>query len=330
MKGHINGTNAWSASSTVLGQTQEGVTESSAYFKGFGTHFKPVESFKEVGRDIQHYFKGRVGLQGLYANDKALRTELKNLANAQPATTDMTTRLEQLSLKTSTQPLADELKSALVLVEGKSAPLATRLGEMHGATVTPEHNGVTGKRPPSSDSSLNQMRQAFERLSPSQTNVTAALLRSYEGQGVALSKWSADVTRDVKNPTALVEGGLIHHALTLSRLSHLVTALEGEAPDLVKLGGELKGIMQDYHDSPVHKKSSQNINNFAQAEALYKNFKLLSKDLGTPGGALSFHISRLLGVAEGKGLKEALLQDILQSSSGQSLTSSRDKRRASA
>lgn len=328
MKGHINGTTAWSASSTVLGQTQEGVTESSAYFKGFGTHFKPVESFKEVGRDIQHYFKGRVGLQGLYANDKALRTELKNLANAQPATTDMTTRLEQLSLKTSTQPLADELKSALVLVEGKSAPLATRLGEMHGATVTPEPNGVTGKRPPSSDSSLNQMRQAFERLSPSQTNVTAALLRSYEGQGVALSKWSADVTRDVKNPTALVEGGLIHHALTLSRLSHLVTALEGEAPDLVKLGGELKGIMQDYHDSPVHKKSSQNINNFAQAEALYKNFKLLSKDLGTPGGALSFHISRLLGVAEGKGLKEALLQDILQSSSGQSLTSSRDKKKS--
>lgn len=92
-------------------------------------------------------------------------------------------------------------------------------------------NSALGK----AQSSLCQLRQAFESCAPSKTNATAAMLRSYEIQGLMLSGYNPAQLRDLKNPTALVESDLIHHAQTLSRLSTLITRLEGSHPDLARI-----------------------------------------------------------------------------------------------
>ena len=325
IKSQNNGT-AWSVSSAVIGQKTEGLERDRGFWKGLRAHIKPLEGLKNIGLDIQHHFKGRAGLEGLYADDRALRGQLGALAKAAPCTEDMTTRLERLSEQESTQALASALKSLLAQVEKNSVPLAIRLGELKGARVTPEPHPATLDNPAKqSSSSLCQMRQAFENLAPSKANATAALLRSYEKQGVSLSSWSAEKKRDLNNPTALVESDLIQHACTLSRLDVLITRLEGNAPDQARIAGLSKTLMQDYHDSPVHKKASQQINSYEQAEALYNNFKLLAKDLSTPGSALHFHISRTLGLSEKEDIKQALMQQIQQSDSGQSIGSSRSK-----
>ena len=328
IKSQNNGT-AWAVTSTVLGHKAEGLERDRGLLSGIGAHIKPLEGLKNIGLDIQHHFKGRAGLAGLYADDRALRGQLDALAKAAPCTTNMTTRLERLSEQQSTQALAGALKHALGQVEKNSESLAIRLGDIKGARVIPEQAVAavdhSAKR---SAFSLNQMRQTFENLAPSNTNTTAALLRSYEKQGVSLSPWHGDQKRDLGNPTALIESDLIQHARTLSRLGELITLLENDPPDQPLISGTLEVIMQAYHDSPVHKKASQQINSFAQAETLYKNFKLLAKDLSNPGSALHFHIARTLGIG-GKGdIKQVLMQHIQQSDSGQSIASSRTKTKA--
>ena len=328
IKSQNNGT-AWTVTSTVAGNKTEGLAHDRGIWEGFSAHIKPIEGLMNIGLDIQHHFKGRAGLEGLYADHHALCGQLDTLAKTAPGAVDLTTRLERLIKQESTQALASTLKSSLALVEKNSESLAVRLGDLKGARIIPEHQPVVvdnpGKRSPGS---LGQMRQAFENLVPSKTTVTAALLRSYEKQGVTLSPWNAVQKRDLSNPTALVESDLIQHARTLSRLEALTTRLEGAAPDQARIAEALKTVMQDYHDSPVHKKASQQINSFAQAETLYKNLKLLTKDLSTPGSALNFHITRTLGL-DGEGdIKEALMQQIQQSDSGQSIASSRSKKKA--
>ena len=328
IKSQNNGT-AWAVTSAFVGQKEEGLGRDRGILKGIGAHMKPIEGLKETGRDIQHHFTGRAGLDGLYADARDVRGQLDALAKTAPRAEDLTTRLERLSKQESTQELAGTLKSSLALVEKNSEPLAVRLGDLKGARVIPEQPlAVPDKPGKHSLSSLGQMRLAFENLAPSQANTTAALLRSYEKQGVALSPWNAEQKRDLSNPTALVESDLIHHARTLSRLEALTTRMEGDAPDQARIAEALKTVMQDYHDSPVHKKASQQINSFAQAETLYKNFKLLSKDLSTPGSALNFHITRALGLDGEADIKEALMQQIQQSDSGQSIASSRSKKKA--
>lgn len=330
IKSQNNGT-AWAVTSAFVGQKEEGLGRDRGILKGIGAHIKPIEGLKETGRDIQHHFTGRAGLDGLYADARDVRGQLDALAKTAPRAEDLTTRLERLSKQESTQELAGTLKSSLALVEKNSEPLAVRLGDLKGARVIPEQPlAVLDKPGKHSLSSLGQMRLAFENLAPSQANTTAALLRSYEKQGVALSPWSAEQKRDLSNPTALVESDLIHHARTLSRLEALTTRMEGDAPDQARIAETLKTVMQDYHDSPVHKMASQQINSFAQAETLYKNLKLLIKDLSTPGSALNFHITRALGLDGEADIKEALMQQIQQSDSGQSIASSRSKTKSAA
>lgn len=330
IKSQNNGT-AWAVTSAFVGQKEEGLGRDRGILKGIGAHMKPIEGLKETGRDIQHHFTGRAGLDGLYADARDVRGQLDALAKTAPRAEDLTTRLERLSKQESTQELAGTLKSSLALVEKNSEPLAVRLGDLKGARVIPEQPlAVLDKPGKHSLSSLGQMRLAFENLAPSQANTTAALLRSYEKQGVALSPWNAEQKRDLSNPTALVESDLIHHARTLSRLEALTTRMEGDAPDQARIAETLKTVMQDYHDSPVHKMASQQINSFAQAETLYKNLKLLIKDLSTPGSALNFHITRALGLDGEADIKEALMQQIQQSDSGQSIASSRSKTKSAA
>ena len=321
IKGQKNAT-AWAVTSSVAGQKTEGLTTDRGYFKGLRAHFKPGEGIRHLGQDIQHRTKGRAGLQGLYADDKALRADLKGLANARPALQDMQSRVGQLSQR----ELALALESAIALVEKNSTTSARKLGDLHGAQVTPAEpdaaaNSALGK----AQSSLCQLRQAFESCAPSKTNATAALLRSYETQGLMLSGFNPAQLRDLKNPTALVESDLIHHAQTLSRLSTLITKLEGRHPDLARITASLEEVMEGYEGNEVHKKVVQNINSHAQAEDLYKNFKLLAKDLGTPGSALNMHITHLLGLPGQGGIKQALMQEIQQLESGQSIASSRSK-----
>ena len=315
---------SWAATSSVLGQTTEGIERDLGYFKGLSAHFKPAQGIKNIAHDLQHLAKGRAGMEGLYDSDNALRQQLKPLANAPVATLDLTTRLERLQGHQPMQDLVKELKNAVQLLEQNSELSALRLGDLRGAHAAPvpdkTQRANAGGMP---GSTLSQMRKAFENLSPSTNNRTADLLRSYEQQGVVLSKWSADNKRDLKNPTALVESDLIHHAHTLSLLSQLTSRLEERDPDVTDIAASLKHLMQNYHDHPVHKKASQNINNYAQAEDLYKNFKLLAKDLRTPGSALHFHIARTLGVNQGGDVKQALMREVQQSDSGQSIASSR-------
>ena len=325
-----NNATAWAVNSTVLGHKTEGLERDRGILSGIGAHIKPLEGLKNIGLDIQHHFKGRAGLAGLYADDRTLRGQLQALAKtAAPCTASMTMRLERLSQQASTQALAGALKHALAQVEKNSESLAIRLGDLKGARVIPEHHfAAVDNSAKRSACSLNQMRQAFENLALSKTNGTAALLRSYEKQGVSLSSWNADQKRDLSNPTALIESDLIQHARTLSRLGALITRLENDGPDPLRITGALGAVMQAYHDSPVHKKTSQQINSFAQAETLYKNFKLLAKDLSNPGSALHFHIAHTLGLSGEGDVKQALMQHIQQSDSDQSVASSRTKTKA--
>jgi len=313
---------SWAVSSTVLGQTTEGVEREGGYFKSLSAHFKPHEGIKNTAYDLQHGIKGRAGMAGLYGSDTALRQQLKALTSAPQASLDLTARLERLQGHEPLQGIVKALNAARLHVEKSSESAASRLGEMHGAHTTPAPDKTVTVGDP--ESTLHQIRKAFENLSPSTGNRAAALLRSYEQQGVVLSKWNADNKRDLKNPTGLIESDLIHHALTLSHLSGLISRLEKPHPDVTHIAASLESVMQDYHDNPVHKKTSQNINNYAQAEDLYKNFKLLAKDLGTPGSALHSHIARTLGVGQGGDLKQVLMREVRQSESGQSIGSSRN------
>lgn len=312
-----------SVASTVVGNQTEGFATQRGYLDGLRAHFNPKQGIMNIGLDIQHHFTGRAGLEGLYAADKSVRGQLKGLANAKPAMQDISTRLEQLSARALTQSAAHALKTQLALVEANSQSTAIKLGNLNKVNTQVMQFSESKRPKESPGSTLHLMHTAFKSLSPS--NTTAALLRSYESQGVTLEPWSADKKRDVKNPTALIESDLIHHAHTLLQLSQLTTELEKDSPDLAKISTSLTDVMKDYHDNTVHKKVVQNINSYAQAEALYKNFKLLAKDLGTPGSALHFHISRTLGLDKQGSVKQALMREIQQSQTGQAISSGRSK-----
>lgn len=318
----LGGTNV-SVTSRVAGNQTEGFATQRKYLDGLKAHFNPIQGIKNIGLDVQHHVKGRAGLEGLYAADKSIRGQLKGLANAKPAMEDISTRLEQLGARALTRTAAFELKTQLALVEAGSQSAAIKLGDLKGASplITQFGEGKRSKESPGS--TLHQMHKAFENTSPS--NAIAALLRSYEHQGVGLEPWSADKTRDVSNPTALLESDLIHHAQTLSQLSQLTSELEKDTPDLAKIAVSLADVMKDYHDNTVHKKVVQNINSYAQAEALYKNFKVLAKDMGTPGSALHFQIASMLGLDKKGSIKQALMQEIQQSDTGQAISSGRSK-----
>lgn len=318
IKGNFNST-SWAATSGFLGQKTEGVDSNRGLLKGVRAHMQPLGG-------IQHRPNGRAGMEGLYDADKRVRSQLKSLANAKPAGLDMMARLDLVRGSELTQAVVSTLKDALALVEKNSRSAAIKLGDLRGVRglLAPAVPG-TGREKQTSASSLAQMRQAFENLSPSTANATAALLRGYEAQRLSLPACKPDNTRDLTNPTALLESDLIHHAQTLSQLGLLVSTLEGRSPDLEPIAQSLEGVMSAYHDNPVHKRVSQNINGYGQAERLYHNFKLLAKDLGTPGSALNFHIARLLGVSGKEGVKQALLQEIQRAESGQSITPAREK-----
>ena len=320
MKGQNNGT-AWAVNSAVMGSKTEGLPLDRDFFSGARAHLEPLQGIKNIGLDIQHRANGRRGMAALYAQERELHGQLQALANTRPHALDMTTRLDHLSEKASTQALAGELKAALQQVEACSEQLAMRLGDLKGAQLVPQMQA--GAKP--SAGRLRTMCSAFENLAPSKTNATAALLRSYERQGVVLSPRNADHKRDLSNPTGLLESDLILHARTLSGLADLIGGLERIAPDQDAIHAGLKAVMEDYKNSQVHQKTSQNINGLAQAETLYNNFKLLARDLGTPGAALNFHIARTLGLGEQQTVKQALLHAIQGSDSGQSITASRTK-----
>ena len=323
MKSQNNDT-SWAVNSTVMGNRTEGLPVDRGFFSAVLAHLEPVQGIKNIGLDLQHRVNGRRGMAALYVQERDLQGQLQSLANTQPNALDMTARLDHLSQRESTQALASEIKACLKQVEASSEQLAMRLGDLKGATVVPQ---VESFAKPST-SSLHTMRQAFENLAPSKTNATAALLRSYEGQGVTLSPRNAEYKRDLSNPTSLVESDLILHARTLSRLAALIGLLEDAAPAQAGIAAGLRAVMEDYQNSPVHKKTSQHINSLAQAETLYNNFKLLAKDLGTPGSALNFHIARTMELGEAQTVKQALLGAIQASDSGQSIATSRTKTKA--
>src|SRR5699024_12426038 len=74
---------------------------------------------------------------------------------------------------------------------------ALPIWDLKGAQLVPQMQA--GAKP--SAGRLRMMCSAFENLAPSKTNATAALLRSYERQGVVLSPHNADHKRDLSNPT---------------------------------------------------------------------------------------------------------------------------------
>ncbi|WP_244904349.1 AvrE-family type 3 secretion system effector [Pseudomonas fragi] len=320
MKGQNNGT-SWAVNSAVMGSRTEGLPLDRGFFSGARAHLEPLQGIKNIGLDIQHRANGRRGLAALYAQERELHGQLQALANTRPHALDMTIRLDRLSENASTQILAGELKAALQQVEACSEQLAMRLGDLKGAQLVPQMQACAEP----STGRLRTMCSAFENLAPSKTNTTAALLRSYLSQGVVLSPRNAGDKRDLSNPTGLLESDLILHARTLSGLADLIGRLERIGPDQSAIDAGLKAVMQYYQNSQVHQKTSQNINGLAQAETLYNNFKLLARDLGTPGSALNFHIARTLGLGEQQTVKQALLHALQASDSGQSITASRTK-----
>lgn len=129
---------------------------------------------------------------------------------------DISSRLDRLGEGQPTQALATKLKRFLSEVEECSVQLARRLGDIKGARVIPDYLPTTsGKPTEGSASNLSRIRQSFENMGSSKSDITAALLRSYEKQGVCLSLHDAGLKRDLSNSTGLIESDLIQHARTL-------------------------------------------------------------------------------------------------------------------
>lgn len=324
MRAQFNG-GALTVSSNVMGQSREGVPLKRNFIKGIKAHFHPLEGLSQMGKDIQHHFKGRKGLEGIYADDKRLHEQLKPLAQSRPVPADLGVRLAALSKPGPRQALAEQIRQALTDVEHSSQSSARRLADVHGMAF--DARPTLSRAAIDPGSTLHQLYDVFKRVSPSAQKSTAALLANLEGQGLALPAWTPERKRNRDHPSALIEGDLIHHASTLKQLADLARALDdtsGVSPSgLERIGTALRETMQAYKTSPVHTLASQGIASYEQAESLYGNFKLLAKDLGTPGSALHWHLSSLLGLPTGASIKEAMTQQVQQLGSGQTLAPSR-------
>lgn len=316
---------ALTVSSNVMGQTREGMPLKRDFFQGVKAHFHPLQSLSQMGRDIQQHFKGRRGLEPVYADGKRLHDQLQPLAQSKPVPTDLEARLTSLSGPGPRQAVAGQIRDALTTVEKSSQSSARRLGDTHGVAFDPRPTLSRATINPGS--TLHQLYEAFKRASPSAEKPTAVMLANFEGQNLALPAWQPGRKRDLDHPSALIEGDLIHHANTLKQLADLAQALDGmsgHSPTaLARIETSLNDIMQAFKDSPVHTMASQGIASYGQAESLYGNFKLLSKDLGTPGSALHWHLSGLLGMPSDASIKEAMTQQVQQLGSGQALAPSR-------
>ncbi|MFL1391561.1 AvrE-family type 3 secretion system effector [Pseudomonas tritici] len=327
MRAQFNG-RALTVSSNVMGQSREGVPLKRNFIEGIKAHFHPLEGLSQVGKDIQHHFKGRKGLEGIYADDKRLHEQLKVLAQSKPVPADLGVRLAALSKPGPRQALAEQIRQALTDVEHSSHSSARRLADVHGV-----HGVAFDPRPTLSraaidpGSTLHQLYEVFKRVSPSAQKPTAALLANLEGQGLALPAWTPERKRNLDHPSALIEGDLIHHASALKQLADLARALDGMSgvspSGLGRLETSLRETMQAFKNSPVHTLASQGIASYEQAESLYGNFKLLARDLGAPGSALHWHLSGLLGLPTDASIKEAMTQQVQQLGSGQTLAPSR-------
>ncbi|AKS06522.1 AvrE-family type 3 secretion system effector [Pseudomonas trivialis] len=324
MRAQFNG-GALTVSSNVMGQSREGVPLKRNFIEGIKAHFHPLEGLGQMGKDIQHHFKGRKGLEGIYADDKRLHEQLKLLAQSKPVPADLGVRLAALSKPGPRQALAEQIRQALTDVEDSSQSSARRLADVHGMAF--DARPTLSRAAIDPGSTLHQLYDVFKRVSPSAQKSTAALLANLEGQGLALPVWTPERKRNLDHPSALIEGDLIHHASALKQLADLARALDdmsGVSPSgLERVETSLRETMQAFKDSPVHTLASQGIASYEQAESLYGNFKLLAKDLGTPGSALHWHLSSLLGLPTGASIKEALTQQVQQLGSGQTLAPSR-------
>lgn len=316
---------ALAVASNVMGQSTEGVPTKRGFFSGMKAHVHPLDRLKQMGKDLQHHFTGRQGLESAYAENKHLHEQLKPLSRSRPVPADLKSRLETLGQSGPRQTLAKAISEALAKVEKDSTSSAQRLGDVHGLTFDPKPSLSRANIQP--ESTLHQLHEAFERLSPSSQKEAAALLANFEGQGLSLPAWNPERKRDLSHPSAVIEGDLIHQANTLKQLTDLAVELDrisGMSPRaLARVEQSLASVMQGYEQSPVHRLSTQNIASYDQAETLYKNFKLLAKDLGTPGSALHWHLSRLLGLPDDASIKQAMTQEIQQMGSGQTLSPSR-------
>lgn len=316
---------ALTASSQVMGQTREGIPRTRDFLQGIKAHFHPWESLVQKGKGIQHHFTGRKALEGVYAEDKQLHEHLKPLSQSKPVSADLSTRLAALSERGPKQALAGQISQALSQVEASSHSSACRLGEVHGVRL--DTRPTLSRTVVNPDSTLHQLYEAFKRLSPSLEKPAAALLANYEGQGLMLPTWNPERKRNLDDHSAIIEGDLIHHASTLKQLTNLAKELDsvsGYSPSaLSRIEKFLRDVMQGFEQSPLHKLSSQGIASYDQGEALYDNFKLLAKDLATPGSALHWHLSGLLGLPANASIKEAMVRQVQQLESGQTLAPSR-------
>ncbi|MBC3300450.1 AvrE-family type 3 secretion system effector [Pseudomonas sp. SWRI18] len=316
---------ALTVGSNVMGQTREGVPLKRSFFQGINAHFHPLEALGEKGKSIQHYVKGRRGLEDVYAADKQLHQQLKPLSKTRPVATDLSARLMALSESGPRQALAKQLSQALAKVEDSSQSSARLLGDVHGLTFDPQP--TLSRTMPSAESALHQLYEAFKRVTPSPGKSTAALLANFEGQGLMLPEWKPERKRDLGHPSAIIEADLIHHADTLKQLADIAEELDsvsGNSPSALKrIQASAESVMRGFEENPIHKLSSQNIASYEQAESLYDNFKLLAKDLGTPGSALHWHLSSLLGLPVDASIKDAMTHQVQQLDSGQTLSPSR-------
>lgn len=316
---------ALTVSSNVLGQTREGIPLKRSFFQGIGAHFHPLEALGQKAKGVAQHFNGRKGLESVYADDQRLHQQLNALAQSRPVSADLNHRLAALSEPGPRQALAEQIRQALTQVEQSSQSSARRLGDAHGVAFDPQPTLNRATITP--DSTLHSLYEAFKRVSPSPEKSTAVLLANFEGQGLSLPKSMPEHKRNLDHPSALIEGDLIHHASTLKQLADLVQALDatsGHSPSaLTRIETSLRDVMQTFQDSPVHTLASQGIASYEQTESLYGNFKLLAKDLGTPGSALHWHLSGLLGLPKDAPIKEAMTQQVQQLGSGQTLSPSR-------
>ncbi|AZE82120.1 Type III effector protein AvrE1 [Pseudomonas orientalis] len=321
---------ALTVSSNVLGQTREGIPTKRHFFQGIKAHFHPLQALGEKGQSIGHHIKGRRGLESVYADDKRLHQQLESLSRSKPVGAGLSACLAALSEPGPRQALAGKISQALAKVEQSSQASARLLGDLQGVTFDSQPR--LSSTVVNAESTLHRLYEAFKRVEPSAQKSTAALLANFEGQGLRLPEWKPERKRDLGHPSTLIEGDLIHHAGTLKQLAGMVEELSCTSgyskSALERIEASLDAVMKDFEQGPVHTLSSQQIVNYDQAESLYDNFKLLAKDLGTPGSALHWHLSGLLGLPADASIKDAMTQQVRQLQSGQTLSPSRTQGQA--
>ncbi|MFT0182977.1 AvrE-family type 3 secretion system effector [Pseudomonas benzopyrenica] len=311
--GNLDGT------SNVLGQSTEGAWQRQRDVLGsLRAHWHPVEGLSNAAKSIQHRYRGRDGLQDLYAEEQRLMAQLPTLATAQEPAHALDQRLEGGRHDDPSSKLAAAIGKWGGELEDHSAGLARQLGQTHRvlddqglprAGYRPRlktRDDLTGRLAKrlsggGNQAVLGQLAEAFRRAPGRSEGKAERQLRELETLGLKLDYTPAGKRRrDVNDKGALLRDGLVLNAEVLKELHGLTDELEAlrrsERPgdedasnheaSLRDLTQRFDALRQRYEENPVQHYGQTHASGHRQLEALYDSHGRLQRELGSERQAL--------------------------------------------